>query len=164
MKHIFYKLLLGLSVIIILTGCSVTSRTMKTPNYHIEFYAADFDYSPQLSAKATSEKIFMIDWSRLFQWKTGNLSSDRFQAQSQNIAISGNVIASSVIGTISTVIPVLGDYGKGKVSSYALYNLMQENPGYDVVVYPQYEARKFFIPLIYSKTKVVVKARLGKIK
>ncbi len=60
--------------------------------------------------------------------------------------------------------PVIGDYGKGKVNSYALYNLMQQNPGYDVVIYPQYETKKFIVPLIYSKRTVKVTARLGRIK
>ena len=163
MKHKILHLLLGVAFLGVFTGCSITSRTMKTPNYHIEFYKTDFDYSPQVSAEATSVKILMIDWKRLFGWETGDLSSDRFQS-SQNIAISGNVVANPVIGAVSAVIPVLGDYGKGKVSNYALYNLMQENPGYDVVIYPQYEAKKFVVPFFFSKTKVEVKARLGKIK
>jgi len=41
---------------------------------------------------------------------------------------------------------------------------MKKNPGYDVVLYPQFETKKFVIPFIYSKTKVKATARLGKIK
>ncbi|MFW6328446.1 MAG: hypothetical protein ACOC2F_09065 [Bacteroidota bacterium] len=136
---------------------------MKTPNYHIEFYKADFEYSPQVTAEANSVRILCIDWQRLFKWKSGQIESDRFKEQGQNLAVSGNFIADGVIGAFSAVVPVLGDYGKGKVSSYALYSLMQENPGYDVVIYPQYEAKKFIIPFIYSKRTVKVTARLGKI-
>ena len=67
-------------------------------------------------------------------------------------------------GGLSATIPVIGNYGKGKVSSYALYNLMQENPGYDIVIYPQYEVKRFIIPVFYAKRTAKVTARLGKIK
>ena len=83
------------------------------------------------------------------KWESGQINSDRFADKTQNIAISGNTIADPIVGAISTVIPVLGDYGKGKVSSYALYNLMKDNRGYDVVIYPQYETKKFIIPIFY---------------
>ncbi|MFA9388921.1 MAG: hypothetical protein ACERKD_03890 [Prolixibacteraceae bacterium] len=163
MKRSLLPFIIGLAIFSLSNSCSVTSHTMKTPNYHIEFYKADFDYSPQVTAEATSVRVFMIDWSRIFGWKTGDLSSDRFQPASQDLAISGNIVASPVVGAVSAIIPVLGDYGKGRVSNYALYNLMHENPGYDVVIYPQYEAKKFVVPFFFSRTKVEVKARLGKI-
>ncbi len=158
------RYLLIIAAIIVLQGCSVSSRSMKTPNYHIEFYKNDFEYSQQVSAEATSVRILCIDWQRFLNWETGNISSDRFRDDSQNVMVSGNIIADPVVGVVSAIIPVVGDYGKGKVSAYALHHLMQENPGYDVVIYPQYETQRFFVPLFYSKRTVTVTARLGKIK
>lgn len=159
-KKIYYLLI----TISALSSCSVSNYSMKTPNYHIEFYKTDFDYSQQVMAEATSIRILGIDWHRLFKWESGHISSDRFAESKQDIAISGNIIEDPIVGSISTVIPILGDRGKGKVSSYALYNLMKDNPGYDVVIYPQYESSKFIIPIFYSKRTVKVTARLGKIK
>ncbi|MBR1514852.1 MAG: hypothetical protein IJ622_11280 [Bacteroidales bacterium] len=52
-------------------------------------------------------------------------------------------------------------------ANYALYNLMQKNPGYDVVVYPQVESYRHAPVLgtdLYSKTTYKVTARLGKLK
>jgi hypothetical protein len=151
-------------LIVFLSSCSVSNHSMKTPNYHIEFYKSDFEYSKQVTAEATSVRVFGIDWNRLFKWETGQVNSDRFNQQTQNITISGNIVTETVAGAFSTVVPVLGDHGKGKVSSYALFNLMKENPGYDVVIYPQYESKKFIVPIFYSKRIVKVTARLGKIK
>jgi len=164
MKTKRFPFLLAIGLIGILSSCSISNQSMKYPNYHIEFYKADFDYSPQVTAEATSVRVFCIDWKRLFKWESGQISSDRFDDSNQNITMSGNVISDQVAGAISAVIPVLGDFGKGKVSGYALYNLMKDNPGYDVVIYPQYETRKYIIPLFYSKRTVKVTARLGRIK
>lgn len=153
-----------ISLALILSSCSVSNHSMKTPNYHIEFYKSDFEYSRQVTAEATSVRVLGIDWNRLFKWETGQISSDRFDQQTQNITVGGNVVTETVAGAFSAVIPVLGDHGKGRVSSYALYNLMKENPGYDVVIYPQFESKKFIFPIFYSKRVVKVTARLGKIK
>ena len=147
-----------------LSSCSISNRTMKTPNYHIEFYKSDFEYSKQVEAEATSVRVLGIDWKRLFKWESGEIESDRFKSEPAQSEITTNFVTDNIIGTLTAVVPVIGDYGKGKVSSYALYNLMQKNPGYDVVIYPQYETKKFIVPLFYSKRTVKVTARLGRIK
>ncbi|SHJ32387.1 hypothetical protein SAMN05444280_11654 [Tangfeifania diversioriginum] len=147
-----------------LSSCSISNRTMKTPNYHIEFYKSDFEYSKQVEAEATSVRVLGIDWKRLFKWENGEIESDRFKSEPAQSEITTNFVTDNIVGTLTAVVPVIGDYGKGKVSSYALYNLMQKNPGYDVVIYPQYETNKFIVPLFYSKRTVKVTARLGRIK
>jgi len=48
--------------------------------------------------------------------------------------------------------------------AYALFDLMEKNPGYDVVFYPQYETKITGIPLLFQKSQTTVKARLAKIK
>ncbi|SHF75348.1 hypothetical protein SAMN05444274_108122 [Mariniphaga anaerophila] len=168
MKRFAYLLFIGL--IVLMNSCSVSNHSMKTPNYHIEFYKSDFDYSEQVSAEATSVRVFGIDWRRLFKWNSGEINSDHSGSQSNDVGITGNFMIDpieqslSAIGAVSAIIPVLGDYGKGKASRYALYNLMRDNPGYDVVIYPQYETKRFIVPVFYSKQTVRVTARLGRIK
>jgi len=146
MKKKSFYIVIFIGLIGLLSSCSISNRTLKTPNYHIEFEKADFEYSDQLSAQATSVRILGIDWERLFNMKMGQIEQDGPASYPVPFAV-----------------PVIGDYGKGVVSSYALYNLMQENPGYDVVIYPQYEADNFVVPIFYSKKTVKVTARLAKI-
>lgn len=47
---------------------------------------------------------------------------------------------------------------------YAMHNLLTDNPGYDVLFYPQTERVSKGLWPFYVKTKSTVKARLGKIK
>lgn len=153
-----------LTILLVFTSCSVSNIAMKQPNNHIEFYKNDFDYSSQVIGEATSVKILMVDWARLFSTKTGEISGEKVQCDPINVAVNGQLVTEAFVGAMSAIIPVLGDYGNGRVCSLALYEMMQNNPGYDVVIYPQYETKKFVIPFIYSKTTVKAKARLGKIK
>lgn len=164
MKRIKFFLLWIIVYGLFLSSCSISNRTMKTPNYHIEFYKSDFEYSKQVEAEATSVRVFGIDWKRLFKWESGEIESDRFKSEPAQSEITTNFVTDNIVGALTAVVPVIGDFGKGKVSSYALYNLMQQNPGYDVVIYPQYETKKFIVPLFYSKRTVKVTARLGRIK
>jgi hypothetical protein len=161
------KKLIYLAVILIvgfMTSCSIANMSMKQPNNHIEFYKGDFEYSAQVTGEATSVKILMIDWNRLFSWKTGDVSGETQPTSPINISMGTQLAVDPIVGVLSAVIPVLGESAKGAVSNYALYDMMQKNPGYDVVLYPQYESKKFIIPFIYSKTTVKATARLGKIK
>ncbi len=91
-------------------------------------------------------------------------SIQNHNSKSGNLSIRRNLIVDPVVAGISAVIPAIGDYGKGKASSYVLYNLRKENPGYDVIIYPQYETKKFIIPIFYSERAVKVTPRLGRKK
>lgn len=74
----------------------------------------------------------------------------------------GRIFGKTEIGTT----PVLGAIITGG-ANFALYKLMQENPGYDVVIYPQVESHRHAPVLgtdLYSKTTYKVTARLGKLK
>jgi hypothetical protein len=139
---------------------------MKQPNNHIEFRKGDFDYSPQVTGEATSVKILMIDWARLFNVKTGDVTGENAVEQTELTTINmiGQFAEENFVGAFNAIIPVIGEFGKEKVNQYALYEMMKKNPCYDVVLYPQYETKKFVIPLFYSKTTVKATARLGKIK
>ena len=124
-----------LFISLLFSSCSITNRTMEQPGNLIEFSMTDFEYSEQIVAEATVVRVFGVDWSRLFN--------------SQSASIS---------------LPIFGNRVRGKSCSYALYRLMEENPGYDVIIYPQYETKKFVFPIIFSKHTTSVTARLAKIK
>ena len=147
----------------VLSSCSVADKSMQSPNHHIEFYKGDFEYSPQVAAEATVVRVLGIDWSRLFDWSTGNIQDNQSGKDGLSVGVNTAFPISSIVGGISTVIPVFGERVKGKVQSYALYNLMVKNPGYDIVIYPQYETKRFIIPIFYSKRTAKVTARLARI-
>ena len=163
---IVIKIVLLIEIVYLMSSCSITNQSMKTPNHHIEFYKSDFEYSQQVTAEATSVRILGIDWERLFKWENGEINSNENSDYHLyfNSSLNSPEIIDYLTGGLSATIPVIGNYGKGKVSSYALYNLMQENPGYDIVIYPQYEVKRFIIPVFYAKRTAKVTARLGKIK
>jgi hypothetical protein len=64
-------------------------------------------------------------------------------------------------------LPVVGNVLGDKTSNYALYELMNNNPGYDVIFYPQYEVKVvkpiIGIGFLTKITTVKTTARLGKL-
>lgn len=129
-----------------MASCSTTYRTMAEPNSQVLFNKADFTFSPQVTAEGKSVKVFGIDWIRLF-------SSTKVGSIDNSISVAN--------------IPVIGNLISDRTGGLSLYKLMEENPGYDVVFYPQYKRkvrRPFFgIGIIYKKTTVETTARLAKI-
>jgi hypothetical protein len=140
MKKVFALLLLTVFV----TSCS-TSRLMREPNVRVNLEKNDFTLSEQVTGEAKSLKVLGIDWKRLFKKTSGDVSRDGSASLSM------------------AKIPVIGSFLADRTSNYALYEMMNSNPGYDVVIYPQYEVvKKNYI--IFSKTTAKVTARLGKLK
>lgn len=135
--------------IVSLASCTAMNRSMKEPNSRVDFVKSDFNFSNQVSGSATSTKIIGVDWSRIFMSKSG--------------AVEGGMINLSLAS-----IPVIGTVLQDKTANYALYELMEANPGFDVVFYPQYETTvsKPIIGLgfILKKTTVKATARLAKLK
>lgn len=134
------------------TSCTLNSRLMREPNVRVRMNAQDFEFSQQLTGEATQVRVLGIDWKRLFgKTETGTVANDN----------AGGGIALADI-------PVIGDLIVNPTSGYALYDLMEKNPGYDVVFYPQFHTRvkRPFLGLgfIYSKTEVTVTARLARIQ
>ena len=128
---------------LLLTSCSITSKTMKEPTSKIELERDDFTLSDQKSAQATSVRIVGIDFARLFSQKVGN-----------PLPVPS--------------IPIIGSAIYDPTTSYAMYNVMDANPGHDFIFYPQYETKItcpiLGICLINSITTVEVTTRLGKFK
>jgi hypothetical protein len=138
---------LFIAVIILMTtaSCMHNSRSMREPNVRLNLERKDFTLSGQVSGEATQIKVFGIDWERVFLRETGSAS--------------GMGTAKMIIESI----PVIGNVLSNKAQAYALHDMMEKNPGYDVVLYPQFETTRVWFPFFFSKTKVKSTARLGKL-
>jgi len=135
-----------------ISSCTTINKSMREPNNRVQFTKSDFTLSEQLTAEANTTKILGIDFARLFTKKTGT--------------IEGTGGAASLISLAS--LPVVGGFVSGdKTVNYSLYEMMNANPGYDVVFYPTYEIKvvKPIIGLgfILKITHVKSTARLGKL-
>jgi hypothetical protein len=142
--------LMGLALMLGMTACTSTHRSMREPNVRVDLTKADFTLSDQVSGEASTTRIFWIDFTRLFNKTTGAID---------------NPAAAQAMPLSLTAIPVIGTALLDPTSNYALYEMMKSNPGYDVVFYPQYET-KVIRPLgigIVKTTTVKATARLGKL-
>lgn len=133
------KRLLPILVLVVLfaSSCSSTYRTMREPNVRFELTGHDYILSDEaVSGEATVVYVLGIDWAHLFKSKTADFDAPIFG---------------------------LSDMIRG-AETYAIYDLMQKNPGYDFVMYPQITKKATGFPVIYKKIDVEVKARMGKLK
>jgi hypothetical protein len=137
-------------ILVSLTSCTSIRNTMREPNTRVEFYKSDFALSDQKSAEAKTVKIIGIDWARIFTKKEGTIEG--FTPAFSSVSLA--------------TIPVIGNYMADRTSNYALYELMNSNPGHDVVFYPQYETKVvkpiLGIGFITKITTVKATARLAK--
>ena len=135
---------------VLFSSCTTVNKMMREPNVRVELTKNDFTLSEQFTAEARSTIIVGIDWSRLFMKKTGTINKDGGAAR---ISLAS--------------LPVIGNVLSDKTSNYALYELMNNNPGYDVIFYPQYEVQVskpiLGIGFLMKKTTVKTTARLGKL-
>jgi hypothetical protein len=145
------KILMGLfaAVMAAFLSCTTMNHSMREPNTRVNLNKSDFSLSDQVSAKAKSVTVLGIDWPRFFTKKTGEVDAS----------------GSSSISLAS--IPVIGNFVGDRTANYSLYELMNGNPGYDVVFYPQYETKVFKpvlgIGFLVKITTVKTTARLGKL-
>lgn len=135
--------------LLFLSSCSTVHRTLREPNVRVEMQREDFELSAQVSSEATMTKILGVDWKNLRHKETGEVDKGQ--------------------GMISLAsLPVIGEYLQTTAGNYALHNLMRDNPGYDVIFYPQYivSEKKPILGIGVFKTVTTVKvtARLGKMK
>jgi hypothetical protein len=136
-----------MTIVLFFSSCSSTLRTMREPNTRVNLVKNDFTLSEQVTSEATTTKILMIDFARIFNKQMG--------------VIEGGQV------DLMASIPVIGGFISDKTESYALHEMMKNNKGYDVVFYPQYE-KKVNRPILgmgflFKKTTVKATARLGKL-
>jgi len=143
--------IVALAAGIFLTSCTNINKSMREPHTRLNLEKKDFTFSDQVTGEATSTKILGIDFKRLFKKESGTHSNDN---------------ASSALPFSLASIPVLGGFIVDGTAGYALYDMMQKNPGYDIVFYPQYETtvkRPIGLGFLYKVTTVKATARLGKL-
>jgi len=137
-------------VVLCTSGCVTNQKGMREPNSKVDFVKSDFKFSDQLTGQGKDTKIFGIDFYRIGH------SSDMGYVKGEEGKITLGII------------PVIGNYLSDESSYYALYDLMNKNPGYDVIFYPQYEKHVnkpvLGIGFIYKTTTVKATARLGKLR
>jgi hypothetical protein len=149
--NVIKRVLIFTAVVITAASCTTMNQSLREPSARMEWKKDDFTYSAQVTGEATTTKILGVDWERLFLKKS---------ASTDGKGLSGI----PVIGLIS---PIIGSIGSDGTSGYALYDLLQKNPGYDVVFYPQYETKvvkPIGLGFIYKITTVKATAKLAKIK
>ena len=149
MKKNIIKFFALITLVVAMSSCTSINKSMKEANTRVNLNKSDFTLSDQVSAEAQTTKILGIDWSRLFMKKTGTIA-----AGSAGISLAS--------------IPVIGNMMNDKTANYALYDVMVNNPGYDVVFYPQYETKvvkpAMGIGFLVKVTTVKATVRLGKLK
>ncbi len=136
------------TLVVLLFSSCFNSKMMENGRVQVNFDRNDVVLSGQVSGEATQTRILGVDWSRLFKRNVGETSSRPF----------------------FYLPPFMGANPFGfvvhnwRTMNYAMYELMNNNPGYDFILNPQYEiAKKGFDP-IYSKITVKATAQLGKYK
>ena len=138
------KIIFILIIPFLFTACTTVNKTMKQPWSSVDIKMSDFNLSKKQSAKATSVTIVGIDFERLFIKKMG---SD---------------------GSLAASLPIVGQYLADPTTSYAMYNLLEDNDNADFIFYPQVEKKTICpivgICLINKITTVEVKARMGTFK
>jgi hypothetical protein len=123
--------------VVLASSCSTTFRTMREPNVRFELTGHDYELSDDaVTGEASVLYVFGIDWKRIFS------HTDRAEFDAPIVGLE-NIV-------------------KG-AEQYAIYDLMEKNPGYDFVMYPQVTKTYKRFPLIYSRVNVTVKARMGKL-
>lgn len=134
--------LIGAAILFLtMQSCASVHKSIREPNSLVEFSAEDFEFSPQVSADARVTTLL------------GILTFSKANRHSGEVD-RGVPSALPVVGLLSTM---------SRAQSGAIYNLLEANPGYDVVFYPQFT--KTYKPgLLLRRETVEVKARLGKLK
>ncbi|MBQ7253197.1 MAG: hypothetical protein IJS30_00795 [Bacteroidales bacterium] len=133
------KRLIPILVLVVLfaSSCSSTYRTMREPNVRFELTGHDYTLSEEaVTGESSVLYVLGIDWAHLFRSKTADVNAPIF----------------GLSETLKTA------------ESYALYDMMQKNPGYDFVMYPQITKTSKGFPVLFKRVNVEVKARLGKLK
>ncbi len=137
------KICIILSVIamtMMMGSCMSTQMTMSGAIPELQLKPEHLDVTPQLEATAVTVRVFGIDWERLFTERSA-----------------------AIRASVYTPMPIVD-----RTDMYAIYSLLKQNEGYDMVLYPQFNTvvRKPFLGLgmIYKVTEVKVTARMAKLK
>ena len=109
MKKFRFLLILAVAMLAF-TSCTSLTRTMREPNVRIELNADDMILSEPVTGTATVIRVFGIDWKRLLK-------------------AEGAYATAPIMGLTPELLP--------EGSSQAIYDMLEKNPGWDFVMYPQ---------------------------
>jgi hypothetical protein len=157
-----------LIVLIFTSSCQINRRSMRESNYQLWLNKSDMIYTEHKMGQATQTKIFGIDWQRLFSGVyeyggIGNLPLDPGPVTNASINVNQASMGGSLGNQVNSIISnSIGVSSSSKAEQFAINDLITKNPGYDVILFPQFEVKKKWF-LIGSKTQVEVKARLAKL-
>jgi hypothetical protein len=167
-----YKPILFLCLSFFVFSCKISRNSMREANYQLWLHLEDLDLSERVTGKASQNKVFLVDWERLFGKKSyeyggfGDLPSDPTSSNvSSQISGSGIQAGQGSVQTAFNVMlnGVIGLTSASRVEQMAMYDLIQKNPGYDLVMFPTFQThKKWFV--IGSNTEVICTAKLGKLK
>ena len=141
------KILLSFCIIsIAFSSCTTMKKSTKPMTANLDVTMSDFTLSNQQSASATSVTILGFDFERLFIKKTGSEG-----------------------GALDIELPIIGKLlAPDPTTSYAMYDLLENNDGADFIFYPQISTKTtcpvIGICLINRITTVEVKAKIGTFK
>jgi hypothetical protein len=131
------NVLIAALALFLLAGCISANKSMREATTKVNMQKSDFQITDkQVTGYAKQIKVLGIDWARLFKKEKGSI-----------------------------YIQIIGHNERlNKVERYALFDLLKQFPGYDVMFYPTFDYRKVNVLWIYQKTEVTAGARLGKLK
>lgn len=148
-----FKLSLILIVAMFLSSCAIVSTSLPTTFISL----SELEISEEFEGNAVSTRYLGIDFKRLFKIEGSSLGLPS-TGYSSVVSIPSGGGLSGIVTSIFSFSPTL------QVHNYALNDLLIKHPGYDVVVNPKYSVSVNGLPPFYSKEKVTVIARMGKIK
>lgn len=142
MKKLFFILTVT-GALVLSTSCSMKMNGMSDANTQLNLTTADVTISEVKEASATEKLVLMVDWKRIFKKEVGEIRRK-----------GGAGFSLPIIG---------GSTSFTRAESYAIYKLLQDNPGYDAVMYPQFSGQAKGLLPFFVKTDVTVKAKLVKV-
>ena len=156
------KLLYAIFIIVFClqaTSCTISNTSYPTSGPTL----SELDISEEFTATAKVQKIIGVDWSRLVNSVNTSIGLPQGSLDGDLENAADALMAQEM--EAKDFLKIIGSFSiKSSTYTYALQKLIAENPGYDVVISPKFDARVNGIPGIYVTETVTIKARLGKIK
>ncbi len=164
------KILFTFSFLVLFSSCKISRNSMREANYQLWLHHEDLDLSERITGKANQNKFMGIDWQRTFGKKKfeyggfGDLPRDPSNPNINGSISSGSILNGEGSSAISILLNgIIGISSASRVEQMAMYDLIRQNPGYDLVMFPIFQTNKKWY-ILGSKTEVVCTAKLGKLK
>lgn len=140
MRNFLFALLIAFAAVST-TSCTMKMNAMSDSNAQLNLTSDDVTISEVKEASAKETLVLGIDWKRIFKKEVGEIRR------------KGSGFS----------IPVIGNTSFTRAEAYAIYKLLQDNPDFDAVLYPQFSGKTKGFPFIFQKTDLTVKAKLVKV-